>query len=742
MNTIILQHMRVIPFFFILLLYFGTNLSAQEKSSQQQDSTETITEPRYFFEEISVTARRSTRQIYAIPNAINVLEKDEIQYAEAGLSLEESLRATPGVTVSNRHNFALGDRISIRGIGSRSSFGVRGIKVILDDIPLTMVDGQSQLNNLELSSAGKIEIMRGPSSSLYGTAGGGLINIQTEFPASQQFFFQPKVIMGEYGLQKWQGKVSGTIGCNAYQFNVSKLTRDGFREHSSARSTSVNAITQHNLSTNLKINAVFSLVDSPYLLNPGSLSKKDAQATPEMSRFFVQAQGAGKQIRQAQAGVTLTYKRDDTNQIKTTIFGLSRSLLNPIPGRIIELDRKAEGVRAVYERRLWSESRPVRLTVGTDLGIQNDERREFENLGIPADQIANLNDESIFEKLEYGDKILDQDENVLGLGIFSDIEFAFSPKWAFIVGVRYDRFRFKVDDQFFEDGLNDSDSRIMDKLSPMLGLIYRPQPFFSVYCNFATGFQTPTTAELSNSPEGAGGFNPSLQPEKLKSYEIGLKGAWPKKNIHLETALYLLDIQDMLIPFQLPDPSSEEIFFRNAGKTRNQGVELDFRWIPSNSFRVSGAYTFMNFEFRDYVVEIQQGEQIVSNQLAGNEIPGVSPHHFFLELTYRNPTGIYAELNLQWWDKTFANDFNSPHPGLTKSKDEFMNDSYSLVDLRLGLELRVMRLNLNFFVGVNNALDEQYNGSIVPNAFGNRFFEPAPGRNLYYVLSIGLPTAI
>ncbi|MCH8874259.1 TonB-dependent receptor plug domain-containing protein, partial [candidate division KSB1 bacterium] len=182
-----------------------------------------------------------------MPNSIQVLDREDIQRGEIGLSLEESLRSVPGVLVNNRNNLSQGDRISIRGIGSRASFGVRGIKLVVDEIPLTLSDGQSQLNNLDLGSTGQIEVWRGPSSSLYGNASGGLINIKTELPTEPGLVFQPKVIVGSHGLQKWQGKISGTIGQSVFLINTTRLKTQGFREHSAAKSTSMNGLWKHTL---------------------------------------------------------------------------------------------------------------------------------------------------------------------------------------------------------------------------------------------------------------------------------------------------------------------------------------------------------------------------------------------------------------------------------------------------------------------------------------------------------------
>ena len=703
---------------------------AQEIVSQDRDSTATLKPAQYFLEEVIITAPRSEQTILKVPQAITVLQEKEIQRAELGLSLEESLREIPGVVVNDRHNLSQGDRISIRGMGSRASFGVRGIKVILDGIPLSMPDGQSQLNNLDLSSAGKIEVLRGPSSYLYGNAAGGLVKIQSQIPANKPLLLQPRFIVGDHGLQKWQVKISGSSGRHSYLISTSRLTFDGFREHAFAKINSVNGVTKHELNNHLDLTTTFSYVDAPYLFNPSSLAKEDAGSSPESARFFVQSQGASKKVEQAQGGVTLRYENEN-NRFETTIYGIARSLLNPIPGRIIELDRTAGGVRTVLNKRLGGSSKAALWTVGADLEIQQDRRSEFENLGLPRELVGAFNDDDIFEQIEYGQRLQQQDEEVLAVGVFSKLEFAVNPNLNLTFAARYDRFRFKVDDEYMGDGIDDSGSRTMDKISPMIGISYRLQPDFAIYANLTTGFQTPTTTELSNRPNGTGGFNPALEPEKMQSFEIGLKRGWPKRNLDFETAIYILNIRDMLIPFQIQDAMTEEVFFRNAGKTQNRGFELSANWQPFHSLRASFAYSFMDFVFRDFFVESSLNSLSGLTQLKGNNVPGVPSHHLFLDLTYEHVSGGYAELNLQWWDETFANDFNGPQPGSTNAVEEFINPAYSIVDLRFGRVFQFIQFGLNVFVGLNNVFDTRYNSSIVPNAFGNRFFEPAPGRSWY-----------
>jgi iron complex outermembrane receptor protein len=724
--------MRISSFLLASIIILISAVFAQEMQTQKPDSSGTSNAPQYTIATIVVTATRYERPIFRVPYAINVIEQREIQRAQAGLSLDETLRAIPGVVVNNRFNPSQGDRISIRGAGSRAPFGVRGIKIILDGVPLTMPDGQSQLNNLDLGSVGKIEVLRGPSSSLYGNAAGGLINIQTDASRNGPFLLQPQFIFGSFGLRKWQGKASSRIGQHTFLANFSQLELEGYREHSAARSTSLNMVNRYEISKRFNLTTVFNYYDAPYLLNPSSLARTEAEALPSGTRFFVKQQGAGKKTKQGQGGVTLKYNIRETSRFESTIYGLWRSLFNPIPGQIIDLDRTAFGIRSIFSQHWQLGDVQWRGTIGADFEFQNDTRVEFENLGMTRDLVNLTGGEDIFGSLQFGSRLLDQQEHVSGIGQFAELEFMPNIRWTLTFGGRFDYYRFKVTDSFLEDGVDDSGKRSMQKFSPMIGLAHRPGDFITFYGNYATAFQTPTTTELSNRPSEEGGFNPDLQPETICSVELGAKGIWPKQQLSYDLAVYAFEVAGILIPYQIQGSGSEEVFFRNAGKAQNKGMDMKLEWNPINGIRASFAYTFMHFEFKDYLAEAQDGQLA---QLAGKKIPGIPSHRFFAGLKYEHNHSAFFEINGQWMDRYFANDFNGP-PENNRSEQDFINDAYFSVDLRLGFQRKLNNVGLEIFLGINNLFDQRYNGSIVPNAASDRFFEPAAGRSWYIGSSV------
>lgn len=722
------QIMRLSTSLLIALVFYGGMASAQEKAEVQKDTAKAQEYPLYEFEPVEVTATRAPRPLLNVPFAIDVVGPEEIQRGEATISLSEALRGVPGVSVNDRQNFALGDRIVVRGLGSRSQFGVRGMKILLDGIPLTLSDGQSFLNNLDLGSAARIEVIRGPAGALYGNSAGGVILIQTRTPPSTPVRLDARVLSGSYGLRKWDATMLGRVRRTSYHIAVNQTMIDGFREHSEAKFTKVNALAVHEFSGKVQLTTVFNVFDAPYLINPGSLSKSEAENSPTLARDLTKRRGLGTKPQQAQAGLTLRYDSKTGESLESTVYGIWRSVRAATPDAIHEPDRIAGGARVVFRKSRSVGSLQVNGIVGADADLQRDEGIEFANRGIPADRYQQAHGSEVLELLQSGAQIADDRETVSGLGSFAQLEIGFNTRWIATLAARYDRFTFRVTDRWLEDGSDGSGKRTMDEISPTFGLTYRPRPFLSVYGNYATAFQSPTRSELSNLPTGEPGVNPTLQPERLRSFEIGAKGILTGIRSTFNFAGFVTRIENMLIPYQIP--GREEIFFRNAGQTKSRGFEVALKWEPLTNLSVSSSFTAMAFEFDDYLLEVTSPDTMYV-QVGGNRVPGLAPSTFFGGLSYRPLAGLYAEINVRWVDQFYANDFNGPPPGSVQPASNFINDGYTVVDCRMGYERSLGFASVEVFGGVNNLLDERYNGSVVPNASRDLFFEPAPDRNWY-----------
>ena len=669
---------------------------------------------RYELPETMVTATRVERVDSKLPYAISVVEIDEFAAIEPNSSIEEILRDVPGIMVDNRNNLSQGDRISSRGLGVRAQFGVRGVKILLDDIPLTTADGQTQLNNVDLSQVGRVEVIRGPVAALYGNASGGLISIKTRSLKDHKFRIAPRMTIGSYGFQRLQLQLSQADSNTRSIFNTYSSNSDGYRRHSYAQQYGVSIFHSRTVSKNLTARVMANVFDGPFMYNPSSLDFSTSKDSPKSVRSYVLKQGAAKKIRQFQIGNVVDYISADSSVYQLTAYVLRRSLLNPIPGRIIDLNRLSGGLR-VSRQAVWNN---ITYITGLDTEWQDDERIESRNLGLIEDKVGNVNDEAVFSSLRYGERQLYQEENVLGVGVFSSLNIDINPNLSASISTRFDRSGYHVVDRLQLDG-DDSGNRHLGQWSRFLGLNYGPHSQLRFYVNYGTSFQNPTTVELSNRVDGKGGFNPDLNAERVNSLELGGGVADIRRNWHVDWSVYRMKMEDMLVPFQTDNADSEETYFRNVGVALNRGIEWIIKFKPTRYFGLQYAYTYSNFEFVDYTLN-----QV---QLSGNRVPGLPPHRTYASAKYYLNSRFYVSIDLEAVSRYYANDYNGPLVNGSDEEYNYFNKGYRRTDLRLSYSLGKGQI----FVGINNIFNVRYNGSIVPNAFGNRFFEPAAGRVLF-----------
>ena len=634
------------------------------------------TAPAVPLDTLTVTGLRTPFSAARAPYAVTVVGAEQMGRARPGLALDEALRGVPGVQVDNRYNYALGERISIRGFGARAQFGVRGVRVLLDGIPATLPDGQTTLNQVDLGALNRVEVLRGPASALYGNAAGGVILLETEMPRRAE----ARVTGGANGLRRLQGTVGGARG----GVNVSHLRYGGFREWSDADNLRANARLQLG---GLRFVANAVRYDAR---NPGSLA--DTALARDRTQAFANnvRQQTGEQGRQGQAGVVWQGKAGP-GQVEVAGYALAREIENPIPQTIIDLERRAGGVRAMY--RL--DGGPFRWVVGTESELQADKRLNFVN-----------------RQGERAGRVLDQRERVSSAAAFTQLAATFGRRLDLLGAVRLDRFSFRVRDRLVTaSNPDDSGSRTLGAVSPSVGASLAITDALHLYGNVATAFETPTTTELANQPTGAGGFNPDLQPQRTRSFEAGAKG-WLGTTITYQLAAYHARIQDALIPFRVPGQPDRD-FFRNAGSAVHHGWEAGVALTPLPGVRGQLAYTYTNARFREYTVG--------GNEYGGNRVPGVAPRRLDASLSLSVWRGGYLELDGRFASDTPVNDANSA-----------TSPAYFVADARIGAsDFRLRRVSVAPFLGVSNLFDTRYNTSVVVNAFGGRFYEPGPGRAIY-----------
>lgn len=670
----------------LLVITVVAGASAQEPD----DSSRVVQIPP-----LTVEVLRSPLVGARTPFAVAGIDVADAPIPATGGFLADALRALPGLEIQNRHNFAVGERLSVRGFGARSQFGVRGLSVLLDGIPATLPDGQTTLDHVDPAVLGRVELLRGPGSAWYGNGAGGVLLMESAQPQAGRRI-QARTFVGSLGRRELSARASdgGTgLGEPSTSLAVTRFTWDGFRSnpvegglYGAADRTIVTTRHRRSLgSGELVVSAVGLDLDAE---NPGSLPA-DSLGDPDQSAWgFNVRQRTGKTVRQGQVGASWRGDLGDLGS-DAAVWAVARELRNPIPGRVVEVDRTVLGGRLGLERT----QEGLTIGAGLEAGLQMDDRRNFGN-----DDGLN------------GDLRLDQDERVRGLGAFVRAGTRIGPADV-QAALRYDAVRFKVDDRFVSDGdPDDSGERTLDAWSPSLGLSL-PAGSVDLFGSIASFLETPTTTELANRPDEAGGFNPSLEPTRGWTSEIGARGS-AGSTFGWEVVAFRAVLRDELVPFEVAtDPG--RTFFRNVGESSHQGVEMALRGEWRNGFSFRSALTHVDARFEDGV-----GEEI-----DGNRIPGRAPTRFETRASLTRGSFV-ASTEWTWAAAVPVDDENSAEA-----------PSWFRADVRVGLsEIQLGSLAMAPWVEIGNVSDADYVGSVTVNAFGGRFFEPAPGRTF----SLGL----
>lgn len=646
-------------------------------------------------DEIIVSAIRSDSAIRNIARSISVVDKDDIQIGRQQLALDEALAGVPGLYMQNRYNFAQDLRVSLRGFGARSAFGIRGIKVIVDGIPVTLPDGQSGVDSIDLGSTRRIEVLRGPSSTLYGNASGGVIAIESE-RGTDMPFVTGALAGGNYGYKKYQLKAGGQPGRISYLVNVTRQEIDGYRDHSRAESTLLNTRFDFQLAELDTLTLTLNHADQPVARDPGAVTLAQVLSNPRSARDANLRFDVGEALDQQRLGLVYETDRMGGN-LQVRNYYVWRDFANKLPfvgAGSVDLERFFHGVGAQYrfDSQLPDE---LELTAGIDIERQDDERRRFDNLYGSLGQLA-----------------FEQDEMVDSNGVYLHGNYRANDGWGLSVGLRYDEISFNVIDRFLSDG-DDSGRIRFGSLSPYVG-IHVDIDSGMLFASYSSSFETPTTTELAN-PDGSGGFNRSLKPQQAENFEVGLKVGTDGR--YLELAIFNIDLKDELVPFEQAS-SPGRAFFANAGRSSRTGIEIAYSWAGKAGFGIDVSYSLSDFVFDNFVDEN-------GSDFSGNILPGVPEQFGSLALSYQNEHGLNVGFENFFSGRLFADNANDV--GVS---------GYLVSSVRVSQNIDRGKWHCRPYLGINNLFDEDYNSNIRINAFGGRYFEPAPDRNIYAGISV------
>lgn len=664
---------------FISILSLALSLTSTQEAKAQL-SKDTL---RANLDPIEVKSVHSIISSQNSPFSLSMLINSDRELLHSSpVTLDEMFNQMPGVWVNDRENYALGERMMVRGIGWRAQFGVRGIQVVMDGIPLTMADGQAMLNVIDPSFIRRAELIRGPSSMFWGNSSGGVLYLTTTPPMNTQFPFLVRSTVGSYGLFKSDVQFTQRFGNHGISGYASYMDQNGFRDHSEVQLGRAGVTGAVDLSSDSRIEYFGAYASMPYAEHPSGLTKHEAEKHPASANQSFKDIGAGKKINQGQLGINFT-NNSSLGFMQATLYGNFRQLENPLTFGIIDLGRKAGGGRISLQKEL----NQFIFSIGIESKVQYDDRREYDN-----------------NNGSRGTIYVNQLEKVYNHALFLGSAYSLN-RFQLLGSLRYDWIRFNTD----ATTRSQSGNRSFQAVSPGIGLSYSLGDV-KLYGNLSTGFEVPTTTELVNRPGGGNGFNPELEPEKTLGLEIGSRGQLFSPKFSYDVALYHLWISDLLFPYQLE--TDGPTYYRNQGETQHQGIEASIQYDVSSTLQVRLIYNLTHAEFA-------RAETLEGESLEGQEIPGVPKHRLSGSMRWRFGK-LWITANAQYVSKFPVDNLNSAY-----------NEEYFVLDSRLsytGVPLG-NQIELNPFIAINNVWDTRYNGSVVVNAFGGRYYEPAAGRS-------------
>jgi iron complex outermembrane recepter protein len=698
-------------------------------------------------EAIVVTATRQATRAQDAAGATSVVRVDRAD-AKPLVDLADVLARVPGVNVQNRQNYAQDTQVSIRGFGSRASFGIRGVKIFVDDIPATIPDGQGQGALIPLSAVERVEVLRGPWSVGYGNAAGGVI-AATTFSAINARMVKDHAESAPIGVL--QASVNASSSANITQtlqtrvgtsgetvggwVAVQRFQTDGARPQSRVVRDQTYARMDIAAANNVRMQITANLIEQPETGDPLGLTPADWRANPAQTASVATLFNTRKSIRHQQLGAVTSFPVGGLDA-KVIAYGGNRDVVQflstPVAaqtavtsaGGVIDIARAFHGVglRLAKSEGAW------RWTLGVDADRADDVRRGFENF---------VREGSTTRLGERGRLRRDEDNRQRSNDIFAQTSFALSNALSLNAGVRHSDLRVDVADRFVVAGNGDDSGGLQFRAtSPAVGATWRVSEVLSLYTSAARGFETPTVAELAYRADGSSGLNTTLQPAKNRQWEFGANvRAGERGAFTMKTALFGIRTQNEIVQ---ASSVGGRATFQNAAATTRDGVEVSLDWRVNEQLALNAALTHIRARIRDaYVVGAGTAQRRVD---AGSVMPAVPRENFSAELVWKplqrtalertKPSGLELRGEVNARSRMAADDANTTFaPGFVTVA---MSAVYRFrVNPRtFGAQNPELAPEFSLYVRGDNLADRRIVGSVIVNEANQRFFEPALPRRV------------
>ena len=704
----------IIPLF--LLLAGSINSYAQE--TEPPDTIIVYTPIDTLFnelDEVVITGTRVSKRIIDIPYSVVRINNMHYRY-DKKIGVNDVLASVPGMFMQSRYgNHDV--RISIRGFGSKSNSGIRGVRILLDDIPESEPDGQTRIEAIDFNSIGRIEIVKGNSSSLYTNAPGGVVNFINDMDFPNSFLTQFNQF-GSFGLRRNGFKLGvktdnyGLLNTYSYQHF------DGFREHNSEHWHILNTVVETTPSKNTSLKILFYFVDGMIRL-PGSLTREEFDADPLQADQRAIDRDQKRLSTKGRLGIKYNAKFGPklNNEIEILTYATIKYFERTSRQYRI-INRNGLGLTARYVNRAQIGRSDNEFSIGGDLLYQPARTEYYDNIsGQKGDQILQLLSEKIGNT---------------GFYISDNFEILNDRFFMLLTG-RYDNVTYNLREETLPSR---TDNRSFSAFTPKLAFNYKLATWISLYTSFGLSYDSPAKNELESVDPGIL-YNQELQAQESMNFELGIKGFLFDseraffRRILFEATLFNIWINNEIIPYEV----FGDVFFRNAAKTNRRGVEFGTRFEIYKDLNFTLAYTFSDFIYQTYTartIEIDNDGNITEDEkdFAGNIVPSVPQNNLYLSLSYAYPFHQkikgFVKFSYMGVSGLWVDDANTDK-----------TSSYQLLNSVLGLDMAFGKFSIILSGSVNNMLDVVYVGFTNTNSADRRFYEAGEPRNYFVSLNLG-----
>ena len=651
--------------------------------------------------EVVVSSFQTERPLLVQAAAISRVSESEL-YRFNETSIVHAFNTKPGIRVEERTPASY--RISIRGSSLRSPFGVRNTKVYWNDIPFTAADGTTPLNLLDLSNIENTEIIKGPAGSIYGAGNGGVISFTSKQQVDENRI-STDFALGDFGLMRYRIGIEQQLENGGISASYANQKADGYRDHT-AMDREVFQIAGHfNPSEKQKITTQLLYSDLFYEL-PGALTSDQLTENPRQARPGSASQNASVALKSMYGTLGQEYSFSPKTSNKSSVYINTVDFENPF-----NLDYKKEtqfsyGGRTSFTHDGTLANFPIRLIGGGEYQLAKTAAQNFGNRNGNADTIR------------FSDDLI-----TTTAFLFQQIEAELSDKLLFTIGLSQNFSRFDIARNIDAlRGMPSSASRRFDPvIVPRVALSAKLNETSAVHGSISSGFSPPTIDEVRTNE---GSINLDLEAERGVNYEVGYRGSYKQGMVYLDVSAFYFKLDQTITTF-----TNEQgvVLFRNAGATDQKGLEamLDYALVRNQltfvqEVKLTHSFTGHYFTFSDF----SRG----TNDFSGNDLTGVAPNTLVNQVDIRTKPGIYLNFTHQYVDEIPLNDANTVY-----------QDAYNLVNARVGWRSNLgVKWDMEVYAGVENLLNETYSLGNDLNAFGGRFYQPAPTRNYYGGIKLGM----